>query len=93
MEKKRDPLISIAKDILQAAIDLEVFNIQQLSSRSGHPWATVKRVLSLYLLKDLNYVGFIESEVPKHYKIVPLLRDHKRGLDKELKRRISKAKV
>jgi hypothetical protein len=90
MAKKRDPLFEIAKDVLKAAVDLEVFNIQQLANQSGHPWATVKRILSLYLLKDSHHFSFMKSEVPKHYKIVPFIEDRKHSVEKTIKNKITK---
>jgi hypothetical protein len=86
LREKKSPLASIARDILKAAIDLEIFNISELSRKSKHSWDTVKRLLDIFLLKDSISIMFTTAEVPGHYKIIVVSQKPRRINKVKLKR-------
>ena len=82
LKEKKAPLSEIAKDILKAAVDMEVFNISELARRSKHSWDTTKRLIDLFMIENSVSVAITKAEVPSHYKIVRVTTSP-RGIDKE----------
>jgi hypothetical protein len=80
--RKKSALSDIARDVLLAAIELEVFNIRQLAEYSGHTWGAVKRLIDIWSMKDTLSVGILPTRIPRHYRITVIAENPRKAINK-----------